>query len=94
LTVQPALPCGLGLQALFDVSRFTDAAASDAAAGGEGEKEGAREGEKEGGRGSREEHPSDEHSLVVNAQQASSLGVVGDWAEARALLASQCYSDA
>jgi hypothetical protein len=30
----------------------------------------------------------------VNAQQASSLGVVGDWAEARALLASQCYSDA
>ena len=54
----------------------------------EGGREGEREGEKEGGRSSREEHSSDVQSLGVNAQQASSLGVVGDWAAVRALLVS------
>jgi hypothetical protein len=68
-----------------ELHRGAEAAASDPAAGREGERERGREG---GSDGSREEHSPDVQSLGVNAQQASRLGVVGDWAAARALLAS------
>ena len=71
-----------------ELDRGAEVVASDSVAGGEGEKEEGREGEKEGGRGSREEHSPDVQSHGVNAQQASSLSVVGDYAAARALLAS------
>jgi hypothetical protein len=72
-----------------ELDHGAEAAASDAAAGGEGEKDGGRERGREGLReGGREEHSSDVQSLGVNAQQASSLGMAGDWAAARVLLPS------
>jgi hypothetical protein len=62
---------GLGWRLKREIDHVAEAVASDAFAGGEGEREGGREGEKERGRESREEHSLDVISLGVNAKEMS-----------------------